>query len=78
MDIALELFYGLAVRMTDLTVAPLSDPTDIYRHRDAIYGTDMLIAALKGLDFFTWLSRGCKAWNRFASISDSNTDRLMS
>ena len=55
MDIALELFYGLAVRMTDLTVAPLSDPTDIYRHRDAIYGTDMLIAALKGLDFFNWL-----------------------
>ncbi len=61
MDIALELFYGLAVRMTDLTVAPLSDPTDIYRHRDAIYGTDMLIAALKGLDFFTWLSRGAQS-----------------
>jgi len=42
--------------MTDLTVAPQSDPTDIYRHRDALYGTDMLIAALKGLNFFTWLS----------------------
>jgi len=55
-EIALEFFDRLAVAMTDLAIAPQSDPTDIYRHRDALYGTDMLIAALKGLNFFTWLS----------------------
>ncbi len=43
--------------MTDLTAVPQTDPTDIYRHRDALYGSDMLVAALKGIDFFTWLSR---------------------
>ena len=42
--------------MTNLTTAPQSDPTNIYRHRDALYASDMLIAALKGLNFFTWLS----------------------
>ena len=42
--------------MANLTTAPQTDPTNIYRHRDALYASDMLIAALKGLNFFTWLS----------------------
>jgi acetylserotonin N-methyltransferase len=41
--------------MTDLTNPPSTDPTAIYRARDEIYGADMLIAALRGFDFFTWL-----------------------
>lgn len=44
--------------MTDLTIAPATDPVSIYRHRDALYASDMLIAALKGFDFFTWLMDG--------------------
>jgi predicted O-methyltransferase YrrM len=35
--------------------APATDPTVLYRSRDEIYVDDMLIAALKGLDFFTWI-----------------------
>ena len=42
--------------MTDLTKAPATDPVSVYRHRDALYASDMLIAALKGLDFFTWMA----------------------
>ena len=41
--------------MFDLTRAPATDPSVLYRARDELYATDMLIAALKGLDFFTWL-----------------------
>jgi acetylserotonin N-methyltransferase len=41
--------------MFDLTRAPATDPSVLYRTRDELYGPDMLIAALKGLDFFTWL-----------------------
>jgi acetylserotonin N-methyltransferase len=37
------------------TAVPTTDPTEIYRSRDDLYATDMLIAALKGLDLFTWL-----------------------
>ncbi len=39
--------------MSDLTRAPGTDPTALYRSRDEIYASDMLIAALTGLDFFT-------------------------
>lgn len=35
---------------------PASDPTDIYRYRDAIYAADMLTAALVHLDLFTRLA----------------------
>ncbi|HAM70431.1 MAG TPA: methyltransferase [Verrucomicrobiales bacterium] len=42
----------------DLTTPPSSDPLQLYRHRDAIYSTDLLAAALVWLDFFTWLT-GC-------------------
>src|SRR5512145_2157362 len=41
--------------MTDLTQAPATDPTPLYRSRDELYADDMMIAALNGLDFFTWL-----------------------
>ena len=41
--------------MTDLTLAPDTDPAALYRMRDELYAADMLIAALTGLDFFTWL-----------------------
>lgn len=41
--------------MIDLTQAPAADPSLLYRSRDELYATDMLIAALVGLDFFTWL-----------------------
>ncbi len=39
----------------DLTRGPLTDPGALYRTRDELYADDMLIAALKGFDFFTWL-----------------------
>lgn len=41
--------------MHDLTQLPRTDPGSIYRSRDQLYADDMLIAALTGLDFFTWL-----------------------
>jgi acetylserotonin N-methyltransferase len=41
--------------MSDLTRIPATDPTDLYRARDEIYATDMLIAAIRGLDLFTRL-----------------------
>jgi 3-hydroxy-5-methyl-1-naphthoate 3-O-methyltransferase len=40
----------------DLTLAPATDPTDIYRYRDGLYAVDMLAAAITGLDFFTFLA----------------------
>jgi 3-hydroxy-5-methyl-1-naphthoate 3-O-methyltransferase len=39
----------------DLTRPPSADPTLLYRSRDELYATDMVIAALGELDFFTWL-----------------------
>ena len=39
----------------DLTLAPLTDPLEIYRLRDGFYATDLVGAALVHLDFFTWL-----------------------
>jgi predicted O-methyltransferase YrrM len=41
----------------DLTSAPLTDPTPIYRCRDGLYADDMLITTLVWLDLFTWLDR---------------------
>ncbi len=38
-----------------LTRGPLTDPTALYQSRDGLYAADMLIAAVNGLDFFTWL-----------------------
>jgi acetylserotonin N-methyltransferase len=42
--------------MLDLTRPPQTDPTPLYRSRDELYADDMLIAALKGFDFFSWLA----------------------
>lgn len=42
-------------RMSDLTRAPATDPSALYRSRDELYAADMLIAALTGLDFFSRL-----------------------
>ncbi|MEN3338682.1 MAG: hypothetical protein V7647_2358 [Acidobacteriota bacterium] len=43
--------------MHDLTSLPHTDPSSIYDSRDQLYATDMLIAALAGLDFFSWLQK---------------------
>ncbi len=40
----------------DLTLAPRTDPLEIYRLRDGFYATDLVAAALVHLDFFTWLA----------------------
>ena len=40
----------------DLTLAPATDPTDLYRSRDSLYAADLLIVALVHLDLFTWLA----------------------
>jgi len=40
----------------DLTTVPTTDPSSIYRHRDALYASDMLIVALKSLDLFTHIA----------------------
>ena len=41
--------------MHDLTIRPSTNAALLYRSRDELYATDMLVAALAGLDFFTWL-----------------------
>ena len=41
--------------MTDPFASPVTDPTALYAVRDSLYAADMLIAAVSGLDFFTWL-----------------------
>ena len=41
----------------DLGRGPSPDPTPLDRSRDALYADDMLIAALNGFDFFTWLDQ---------------------
>jgi SAM-dependent methyltransferase len=35
---------------------PGTDPTELYRYRDRVYADDLLIAAVAGLDLFTWLA----------------------
>lgn len=40
----------------DLARLPLTDPTELFRQRDGIYATDLLIAGVCWLDFFTWLA----------------------
>lgn len=39
----------------DLTLAPATDPLQLYRSRDGIYAVDMLITGLVWMDFFSWL-----------------------
>jgi len=40
----------------DLTALPATDPLEIYRLRDGLYGADLLGAALVHFDFFSWLA----------------------
>ena len=40
----------------DLTLAPATDPTRIYRYRDGLYAVDLITAAVVELDFFSWLA----------------------
>ncbi len=70
--------------MYDLTNAPETDPTPIYRHRDALYASDMLIVALKGLDLFSFLARQpqsvetiCKHFQIFRRPTDVMTTLLV-
>ena len=41
--------------MSDLPSSRRPIPTALYAIRDGLYAPDMLIAAVNGLDFFTWL-----------------------
>jgi 3-hydroxy-5-methyl-1-naphthoate 3-O-methyltransferase len=43
--------------MFDLRTIPYTDPVDIYRVRDGIYASDMLLAAIVHLDLFSWLEK---------------------
>ena len=38
----------------ELTAGPRTDPTLLYRYRDALYAADLFIVGLH-LDFFSWL-----------------------
>jgi predicted O-methyltransferase YrrM len=40
----------------DLTAAPQTDPTSVYRWRDGLYAADLLACAIVHLDFFTALA----------------------
>src|SRR6187551_1059304 len=40
----------------DLTQFPQTDPLEIYRLRDGLYGVDLLGAAVVHFDFFSWLA----------------------
>jgi SAM-dependent methyltransferase len=40
----------------DLTTIPGTDPLEIYRLRDGLYGVDLLGAAIVHFDFFSWLA----------------------
>jgi hypothetical protein len=43
--------------LIDLTLAPRTDPTSIYRSRDGLYADDLLITALVHLDLFSWIAQ---------------------
>ena len=43
--------------MFDLRTVPHTDPVDIYRVRDGIYASDMLLTAIVHLDLFSWLEQ---------------------
>jgi 3-hydroxy-5-methyl-1-naphthoate 3-O-methyltransferase len=47
--------FPLVASPVTLPAPPHTDPSPLYRGRDELYAEDMLIAALRGFDFFTWL-----------------------
>src|SRR5262245_56037684 len=53
-----EIGHNGAGAMQNMTALPQTDPSLLYRTRDEIYAADMLIAALKDLDLFTWIGEG--------------------
>ena len=55
MDQRRRQYYLDMTAAADLTIVPTTIPTGLYRSRDELYATDMLITALRGFDFFTWL-----------------------
>src|SRR5688572_33452841 len=63
--------------MFDLRTVPQTDPVDIYRVRDGIYASDMLLAAIVHLDLFSWLDQRpatkedvCRAFDTTARPTD--------
>ncbi len=50
------LIYSSAMSLAHLLAEPATDPTPIYRYRDAIVSADLLGAAIAHLDLFTWLA----------------------
>lgn len=42
--------------MDPLLAIPATDPLEIYRARDGLYGVDLLAAGIVHLDFFSWLA----------------------
>ena len=63
--------------MFDLRTVPHTDPVDIYRVRDGIYASDMLLAAIVHLDLFSWLDKNratladvCRAFDTTARPTD--------
>lgn len=44
------------MQVVDLTIAPSTDATSVYRWRDGLYAVDLLTCAIVHLDLFTWLA----------------------
>jgi SAM-dependent methyltransferase len=59
--------------MDDLTAPPRTDPSALIRSRDELYADDMFIAALNGLDFFTWLDTTAATIDDIARHFDFHT-----
>jgi SAM-dependent methyltransferase len=45
----------IAQRLSTWPESPTTDPTDLFRRRDGLFATDLLITAIGWLDFFNWL-----------------------
>ncbi|MGZ8938496.1 MAG: methyltransferase [Limisphaerales bacterium] len=64
----------------DLTTAPATDPTSVYRWRDGLYGADLLTCALVHLDLFSWLAERPSTKQRICShykIAERPTDVML-
>ena len=65
---------------TDLTTAPTTDPTSVYRWRDGLYAADLLTCALVHLDLFSWLADRPSSKERICShykIAERPTDVML-
>jgi SAM-dependent methyltransferase len=66
--------------MVDLTGAPMTDPTSVYRWRDGLYAADLLTCALVHLDLFSWLAERPSDRARICShykIAERPTDVML-